>query len=334
MRTALPLPEPLLRRSFTLSESDACGVSRKRTRASDLRTVSRGIRVPVGVEQSLAQRIRPYLALLPDAVVSDATAAKLHGIPLPPGTASEELLHLTRPCSSSGIQRKGILGHRRRLEAAEIGLAEGIPVTSIARTWIDLASRMGLDDLIAAADWIISEHDRGFGPPRVAKLPADELAGYVSSRHGFRSVRNAAAALNLMRVGVDSPPESLLRLMLLRAELPEFAVNCRINSPQLPRSVWADLGNREFRVCVEYDGLHHLTPEQQASDNERDALTASAGWRQVKVNRLQLRQAEPLILAPIRRALQDNGWRGAADGNGWRGAAEDNGWRDAADGSG
>lgn len=308
MRTALPLPDPLSKRSFTLTESDACGVSRKRTRAGDLRTVSRGIRVPVGTEQTLAQRIRPYLSLLPDAVVSDFTAAKLHGIPLPIGLASEEMLHLTRPRGSPGIQRQGIHGHRRSLQASEIVLVEGLPVTGIARTWLDLASRLSLDHLVAAADWIISEHQRGFGHLQVAKVPADELASYVGSRPGLRSIRNAAAALDLMRVGVDSPPETRLRLMLLRGGLPEFTVNCRIDSPQTHRSVWADLGNHEFRVCVEYDGVHHLTPEQQLLDNERDALTASAGWRQIKVNRLQLRQPEKFVLAPIRQALTDNGW--------------------------
>lgn len=59
MRTAVPLPDPLAKRSFTLLESDAVGISRKRTRANDLRTVSRGIRVPVAADQPLAQRARP-----------------------------------------------------------------------------------------------------------------------------------------------------------------------------------------------------------------------------------------------------------------------------------
>lgn len=310
MRTAEPLPDPLFRQSFTLPESDACHVPRKRTRARDLRTVSRGIRVPVGVEQSLAQRIRPYLALLPDAVVSDVTAAKLHGIPLPARAASEELLHLTRPWDSPGIQRKGVRGHRRRLAVSEVVLVDGMSTTSICRTWIDLASRLDLDHLVAAADWIISEHQRGFGTPRTPKIPADELKGYVRSRQGTRSARTAAAAVALMRVGVDSPPESLLRLTMARGGLPEFTVNCRIESPRGHRTLWADLGSPTYRVCVEYDGLHHLTPEQQALDNERDSLTTMAGWRQVKVNRVLLAQSDTAVVTPIRAALLDNGWNG------------------------
>ena len=310
MRTAVPLPDPLAKRSFTLLEADAVGISRKRTRANDLRTVSRGIRVPVAADQPLAQRARPYLALLPDAVLSDITAAKLHGIPLPSGIASEELLHLTRPSGAPGIQRKGICGHRRRLQSSELVVAEGLQVTSIARTWLDLAGHLSLEQLVVAADWIISEHQRGFGPPRVAKVSVGELTEYVLSRQGARSLRSAAAALDLMRVGVDSPPETLLRLMMMRANLPEFTVNWRLQPPGVRRSVWTDLASPAYRVCVEYDGLHHLTAEQQAGDNERDALTALAGWRQVKINRLQLGSPEVGVLAPIRRALRDNGWNG------------------------
>ena len=309
MRNAPSLPSSLTMRSFALPESDALGVPRGRTRARDLRTVSRGVRDPVGVEQPLAQRIRPHLVLLPDAVVSDGTAARLHGMPLPTWLESEDLLHLTRPAGSAAIDRKGVQGHRRRLQPSEIVSIAGVPLTGVARTWVDLAGRMDTDGLVVAADWMVSEHRRDFGEPRVPQLPLAELHSYVESLRGTRFLRRAVEALELVRVGVDSPPETRLRLMLMRGRLPEFIVNCRIESPRIHRAVWTDLGNREYRVCVEYEGLHHLTPEQQALDNERDALTALAGWRQIKINRLQLRQPDAVVLAPIRRALRDNGWR-------------------------
>lgn len=310
MRTAPELPPALARRSFALPESDACGVPRKRTRARDLRTVSRGLRVPVGVELSLVQRIRPHLVLLPDAVVSDVTAAQLHGMPLPPHLEAESLLHFTRPAGSAAIARKGVQGHRRSLLQSDVEDIEGIPLTGLARTWVDIAGRLDFDSLVAAADWLVSEHRRDFGPPRIPNIPLTELHSYVASLRGARFLRRIKEALTLVRVGVDSPPETRLRLMMLRGGLPEFTVNCPIESPRIHRAVWSDLGSPQYRVCVEYDGLHHLTPEQQASDNERDALTALAGWRQIKINRLQLRQSEATVLAPIRRALRDNGWLG------------------------
>lgn len=310
MRSAPDLPPALTNRSFALPESDACGVPRGRTRTKDLRTVSRGVREPVRVEQSLAQRIRPHLVLLPDAVVSDGTAAQLHGMPLPPWLKAEELLHLTRPNGSAAIRRKGVQGHRRSLQVSEIVHLGGLRLTSLARTWADLAGRLAVEDLVVAADWMVSAYWREFGEPRVAKTPLAELRAYAGSLRGTRFLRRLEEALDLTRVGVDSPPETRLRLMMLRGRLPEFTVNCRIESSRIHRAVWTDLGHRDYRVCVEYDGLHHLTPEQQALDNERDALTALAGWRQIKINRLQLRQPESSVLAPIRRALRDNGWHG------------------------
>ncbi|MBP3035080.1 hypothetical protein J2M53_02275 [Arthrobacter sp. zg-ZUI100] len=261
------------------------------------------------MEQSLVQRVRPYLVLLPDAVISDVTAAKIHGMPLPSRVKSDDLLHLTRPPGSPASERAGVHGHRRKLLDADVVQLEGVPLTSVARTWIDLAGRFDVDSMVAAADWIVSQHHRDYGEPRLARLPLGNLQSYVGSLRGTRFLRRMEEALELTRVGVDSPPETALRLLMLRAGLPEFTVNCRIESPRTHRAVWADLGNGDYRVCVEYDGLHHLTPEQQASDNERDALTALAGWRQIKVNRLQMRQPAT-VLFPIRTALRDNGWRG------------------------
>lgn len=310
MRNASSLPPALTRRSFALPESDACGVSRGRTRARDLTTLSRGVRAPAGVEQTLLQQVHPHLVLLPDAVASDETAAMLHGMPLPPWLQSGDMLHLTRPAASAAIRRNGIHGHRRSLRATEVVRVGGLPVTSIARTWVDMAGQLGIEDLVVAADWMVSEHRRDFGDPRVAKVPIAELHAYTSSLRGTRYLRRLEEALELTRVGVDSPPETRLRLMMMREHLPEFSVNCRIDPARTHRPVWTDLGSREYRVCVEYDGLHHLTPEQQALDNERDALTALAGWRQIKVNRLQLRRGSAVVVDPIRRALRDNGWRG------------------------
>ncbi|WAP52509.1 hypothetical protein OL239_04460 [Arthrobacter sp. ATA002] len=245
-------------------------------------------------------------------MVSDETAARLHGIPLPPHMETDDVLHLTRPAGSAAIDRKGVCGHRRRLLPSEIVQVGSIRLTSVVRAWMDMAGRMDLDDLVAAADWMVSEYQRDFGERRVPKVPLAELHSYVAALRGNRFLRRAEEALELTRVGVDSPPETRLRLMMLRGQLPEFAVNCRIDSPRIHRAVWADLGARKYRVCVEYDGLHHLTPEQQALDNERDALTALAGWRQIKINRLQLRQPG----SPCLRLSAGHWWITAGEGRG------------------
>lgn len=75
--------------------------------------------------------------------------------------------------------------------------------------------------------------------------------------------------------------------MLDEAGLPEFLPNCRVDDA-MGRPVWTDLGCPRFRTCLEYEGLHHLSPEQQALDSCRDQRVGEAGWRQVKINRIDM----------------------------------------------
>jgi hypothetical protein len=96
-----------------------------------------------------------------------------------------------------------------------------------------------IDDLVVAGDAIVSEHARHFGPQKVAMVPLAELRDFVDRANGVHGVRKARLALELLRVGVDSSPESKLRLLLDDAGLPEFRPNCRVDDA-LNRPVWTD----------------------------------------------------------------------------------------------
>ncbi|WP_125613302.1 hypothetical protein [Specibacter cremeus] len=80
-------------------------------------------------------------------------------------------IHLTRPVSCTAPRRVGVVGHERALRPDEIQLLDGIPVTSLARTWLDLAAMLSLNDPVAAADHLVSEHRRSFAWPRIARVP-------------------------------------------------------------------------------------------------------------------------------------------------------------------
>ena len=73
---------------------------------------------------------------------------------------------------------------------------------------------------------------------------------------GLRLLRKS---LGLARVGVDSPPETRLRLLFGRSGLPAFEPNYVLLDEQ-GTPLWIDLACPEFRLAVEYDGGHHLTP--------------------------------------------------------------------------
>ena len=74
----------------------------------------------------------------------------------------------------------------------------------------------------------------------------------------FKGVRTARAALELVRVGADSPQETALRLALLHAGLPEPELQLVLH-PGRARSPDADLGWRQWR-------LDHMGRWQARSD--------------------------------------------------------------------
>lgn len=302
------LPEELHGRSFTLRQALDVDLTRSRTRARDLVTPSREVRVPVGVAQPVLSRCRPYVELLPGSFVSHTTAAEVHGIHLP-SWISREHLHLSRGRQSAAPRRKGVTGHRLDVSDGDVVEFDGVAVTSVSRTWLDLATLLLLEDLIVAGDQIVSEHIRSFGPPKTAMVPRHELAGFVATHGRSWGIQKARQALDRLRVGVDSPPETLVRLTLEDAGLPEFAVNYPLRDRHGSIVAWTDLGCEAFQTCIEYDGEHHLTPEQQARDMARDAKVAEVGWAQVKLNRLDLQEGGWRIVAKVRKALLRQGWR-------------------------
>lgn len=301
------LPPSIAGVSFALvSASD---VPRSRTRCADLVTTSRGIRHPRAEGEDYADFCRPYLLVTGDGCLSHTSAARLHGIPLPPMLQGDQRVHLARPRDASSPRRRGVVGRRLSIEDDDIVEIEGLRVTSPARTWLDLAGLMDPVALVIAGDYLVSRHRRSFGAWTEPIVPIDELRRYVEGHGRVRGLARARRALTRLRVGVDSPPETLLRLMLEDAGFPAFEVDCPIVGPDGVPALWPDLSNEQYKVAIEYDGAHHLTPEQQTRDIHRDALTAELGWAQIKVNRLDLKQGQWWVASRVGRVLRRHGWR-------------------------
>ena len=303
-----PLP-PALDLPFTVEQGLAAGLTRDRLRGRDLLISSRGLRVPRNSTATLVENCRAHLQVLQGAVVSHATAAKVHGLVLPGRLAAEAAIHLSRTPSEPAPRRRRVSGHRLKLDSSEVVSIAGVRVTSVARTWLDLAGMLSVDELVVAGDHIVSEYRRSFGPPRQPIVPLNELTSYLESKRWLPHIQRSRSALALVRVGVDSPPESWLRLLLHHAGLPPFVPNFPVLSANGRPAVWVDLACEQFRTCLEYDGGHHLTPDQQSSDHRRDLATAEAGWVQVKISRNDLRRGKDFVVAKVQRGLVLGGWR-------------------------
>jgi hypothetical protein len=109
-----------------------------------------------------------------------------------------------------------------------------------------------------------------------------------------------------MRVGADSGPETLLRLAMTDAGLPEPELQVRLRTGD-ERSPSADLGYRHRRIAIQYDGGHHLGDAQVFSDRRRDKAFESAGWTVMVFDKSDLADDFRRALVKIKKGLR-NGW--------------------------
>jgi predicted transcriptional regulator of viral defense system len=85
------------------------------------------------------------------AVISHGSAAVLHGLPTWP-TAIDRV-HVTRNRNSGGNRRAVVQVHAAPLTEMHITTIDGVPVTSLARTVLDLCRTVPIEQAVAAAPW-------------------------------------------------------------------------------------------------------------------------------------------------------------------------------------
>ncbi|WGX99403.1 hypothetical protein [Nocardioides sp. L-11A] len=209
------------------------------------------------------------LVVPPDAVVCDRHAGWLAGatMVLEPG----EHLALA-PISMylpAGRRLRNDLADsgERRLRPEDVMEIGGLRVTTPVRTAWDLGRDRWVDRSLAAVDQML----------RLGAFSPAELAAGLPRFKGMRWVTVLRAVVPLADGRAESPPESVLRLRWIEANVPA-------PTPQL--DVWAqgrflarlDLGNPELRFGAEYDGDEwHSTPEQIAHDRVRRAAVRDEG---------------------------------------------------------
>ncbi|VXB80648.1 hypothetical protein CITRIK5_60366 [Citricoccus sp. K5] len=69
----------------------------------------------------------------------------------------------------------------------------------------------------------------------------------------------------------------------------------------------ADLGYRDQKIAIQYDGRHHRTASQQASDAYRDAWFQERGWLVIRLTSLALGQGFSRLIQVVRRRFEAHG---------------------------
>lgn len=306
MQKSEALPGHMAAAPFTLGSARASGVPVSRLRRRDVVHVGRGLYRPSDWTFELEAAARALSAASPGAWISHVTAARLRCQILPPWLADSTELHLSKPRSLPSVRRKGVFGHTVLVREDEVELVDGIRISTRSRTWLDLARTLPVQDLVCMGDQLVRiPRDEFEGRSH----PYDTLEGLRSlvGRHpNLQGIVRAREALDLMRVGSDSGPESLLRLAMADAGLPEPDLQLPLR-PGDPLSPTADLGYRHRRIAIQYDGGHHLLDAQILSDRRRDKAFESAGWTVLVFDRNHLADGFEQAIRTVKRGLR-TGW--------------------------
>ncbi|MGH3969600.1 MAG: endonuclease domain-containing protein, partial [Mycobacterium sp.] len=136
--------------------------------------------------------------------------------------------------------------------------------------------------------------------------PAD-IELLVDRYTGRRGMKRARAALELVDGGAQSPRETWLRLLLVRAGLPTPQTQIPVRNEWSYVEAYLDMGWEDLKVAVEYDGDHHRTDRgQYAKDIRRLEMLERKGWTVIRV----VAGDRPTdILRRVREALARRGRR-------------------------
>ena len=156
----------------------------------------------------------------------------------------------------------------------EIQSIDGMRVTTAARTAVDLACRYPLDPAVAAID-ALARATR-------LKVPDIELAaGRHPGRHGLERARKA---IELVDPGAESPQETRVRLLIIRAGYPPPETQIPVYNEYGVRIGEVDMGWRDLKIAVEYDGKHHrMSRDRFDKDIRRIRELTEAGWIVIRV---------------------------------------------------
>jgi len=311
-RVRMPHPPALpesLGPTFSTASALAAGVTAGALRNPAITQPFRGANV-VGAATTLTQRATACAARTAGVFAfCGVTAAALHGIPLPPATdVAFRPLDVAVVAPRTPPRAEGVIGHRFAAHSFKVVMISKLPVVEAAAAWCQLAEVVSREDLVAAGDYLLSG-DPWAGRGRHALCSKEQLEAAALAHAGKRGAKNVRWALARIRPGVDSRPESILRLVLIAAGLPEPVIHHAAVLADGRVLLHPDLAFPQFKIALEYQGDGHRQRDRFLSDIERLELFRAAGWELIQVTSRDLFQARADFLERVFTALRRSGYR-------------------------
>jgi len=227
------------------------------------------------------------LAVGPGAALSHRSAAALHGIRDGDGVADVTTTRRVRP--------SGLVVHRTTvLPVRDVTTRRGIPVTTVARTLIDLAALLPGDRLAKT----VREADRA---GRLGATTVRDARERIEGRRdaGAKALRAALAEHERLATSLTLSELEDRFLALLDAErLPKPLTNHRIHGMRVD-AAWP----RE-RVVAELDGWsYHRDRGAFQADRARDVTLVRAGWTVARFTHADVVDRPAHVAASLRELL-------------------------------
>jgi very-short-patch-repair endonuclease len=260
---------------------------RSRVRRGSLRRLHAGVYALAHTAlREEARWLAAVLACGDEAVLSHVSGAHLWSMSsVPPDPA----VHVTVP--SGDRRRPGIVVHRHALTAADVTVHRGVPVTTVARTYVDVAAIVSFATLRAMADHGV----------RLDVAAIRRAAKRSPNPRGRASLRRLIGEDARSRSGL----ERAFRRIVREAGLPAPMVNHGVLGRERD-FVWPAL-----HLVVELDGhAYHAPRGARERDHERDAELVLAGWRALRFTDAQVEHARDWVRATL--AATASGHKGVA----------------------
>ncbi|CKI35416.1 hypothetical protein LTT02_25200 [Mycolicibacterium smegmatis] len=216
-------------------------------------------------------------------VLAGYSAAALHGARwIDPGLPAYILDTNRRPA-------RGVVVWSDAIEDDEICLIGDMRVTTPVRTALDLACKFPEDVAVPAIDSLA----------RAAKLKVADIELAAEHHAARRGIRQARTIIALVDPGAESPRETWLRLVVVRAGYPPPQTQYAVLNEYGALIGEVDMAWPELKIALEYEGQHHTDPVTLRKDIQRADEMMENGWIVIRVT---ARDGEATVLKRVAKA--------------------------------
>lgn len=229
------------------------------------------------------------LAVGDRAVLSHRDAAALHGL----RPVSRPRIEVSTPAERSSTAKLDVYG-RRRLDPRDVTTVQGLSVTTVSRTLVDLAEVLAHQALVT----VLGEAER---QRTLDTTSIEEVLERRRGRRGSATARLRRAIAELAAHGATltrSPLEDRLLPLLDAHDLPRPATNAYVTGYECD-AVW-----HGKQLVVELDGWDaHKTRRAFQHDRTKANALTNAGWTVLRFTHDDLVRRPELVVAGVRAQL-------------------------------